>query len=103
MQAATHAPLSFCGEIVAKEDLSLIRQVCDGPPNLCFCLSGHSILNLLISILSLGRELSSTCFQISPMRTKSLTPRVSLPKGLAGLPIHHALMSPRDILWHFAL
>jgi len=24
-------------------------------------------------------------------------------KGLAGLPIHHALMSPRDILWHFAL
>ena len=52
MRANTNTPLSFCGEIVSKEDLSLIRQVIERYPS----LSRTELANTLCELLDWNRN-----------------------------------------------
>ena len=52
MRAIANPPLSFCGETVSKEDLSLIRQVIERYPS----LSRTELANTLCELLDWNRS-----------------------------------------------
>ena len=84
MHAVTHAPLSFCGETVSKEDLSLIRQVIERYPSLSRTELANTLCELLDWNRSNGGLKTVECRQfLERLEERSL---IELPQRRSGRP-----------------
>ncbi len=84
MRAITHPPLSFCGEAVSKEDLSLIQQLIEGYPSLSRTELANTLCELLDWHRSNGGLKTVECRQfLEGLEARSL---IQLPQRRSGRP-----------------